>query len=92
MKGEWQGHTHCYLNEAFFGSQMERGVALVVEIGVQEPFRVIVHDPLHQRKVVEKNGAAKAPRNVDPASVPSAYSFTFVYFAGLTSRVVQHCW
>lgn len=60
--------TYSNLGEAILCRQMQRRVALILKVGVPEVIWVITHDALDEREVVQENGAAETPRNINPAS------------------------
>jgi hypothetical protein len=49
-----------------FRSQMQRGVALVTEVGVPDVRGVVAYDALDEGNVVEEDGAPEAARDVNP--------------------------
>jgi hypothetical protein len=55
------------LGVAMFRSQVQTGVALVLEVGVAQLVRVVRNDAPHERDVIEEDGAPQTPRYVNPA-------------------------
>lgn len=62
------GYTYGNVDKALLCCQVQRGVALVVEVRVLQPVRVVANDPLDQREIIQHYGAAKAPGDINPAS------------------------
>lgn len=60
------GTTYGNLREAMFGRQMQVCVALLVVVGIAQVVGVVANDALHQRQVVEQDGATQAPRYINP--------------------------
>lgn len=57
----------CYDGqEAVGGGEVQRGVAFVVEVGVEEEVRVVAQDAGDEGHFGEEDGAAEARRGVDP--------------------------
>lgn len=60
------GTTYSDLCEAELGSEMEIRVALLLVVWIAQVVRVVAHDTLHQRQVVQHYGATQAPRYINP--------------------------
>jgi hypothetical protein len=50
-----------------FCSQVQAGVALVRKVRVAQLVRVVLHNALHERDVIEEDGTPQTPRYVNPA-------------------------
>jgi len=54
--------------EAIFGSQMERGIGLVSDVGAGKGAGVCADDAADEGQIVEENRASEADRDVNPGS------------------------
>lgn len=83
MRNAWQGAvnlrscggeraTYGNISEALASGQVQRCVALVLEVRVSQDVRVVANDAAHQHQVVEADGAAQADLDVDHGAAAGA--------------------
>lgn len=58
--------THCYFDKPQLCSEVERGVAIVCEVGVLQVFWVVLDNSFEQGKVSEMDSPADAEGDVNP--------------------------
>lgn len=61
------GTTYSYLRKAMFCSQVQVRAALVLVVWIAQVVGVVADDALHERQVVQQDGATQAPRYINPA-------------------------
>lgn len=66
--------TYGDLRESILRREVERGIALVLEVWVPQVVRIVAHDALYEGEVVEEDGAAEPSRHVDPGLMGSISS------------------
>ena len=58
--------THSYIQQTQLGSQVQRGVAIIGEVGVLQALGIVLDDTFEEREVVEVDGSADADGDVNP--------------------------
>lgn len=59
--------TYGYLCEAILGGKVQIRAALVLVVWIAQVVGVVADDALHEREVVQQDGATQAPRYINPA-------------------------
>lgn len=59
----------CDCGEAMFSCYMQIRVALVLPVGVAQVLWIVADDALDEGEIIEQDGAAQTPRNVNPGII-----------------------
>ena len=58
--------THCYLDKTQLCCEVERGIAIVCEVGVLQVVGIVLDYPFEEGKVFEMDSPADAKGDVNP--------------------------